>query len=82
MNGGDYLWFDVTFTPEYPAEGEAAETARMEWLAGWLEIRKICANGYKILERREFDFLEHNPHRYDLRYKVQCKAPPIPAEGA
>ena len=46
---------------------------RMEWLEGWLEVRKLCANGYEILERRPFEFLEHNPAQYDLRYKVQCK---------
>ena len=47
----------------------------MQWLESWLEVRKLCENGYVILERREFDFLEHNPARYDLRYKVQCEVP-------
>lgn len=71
--GGDFVWFDVKLTPEYPDNNELAEQKRMEWLEGWLEKRKLCANGYEILERRPFDFLEHNPARYDLRYKVQCK---------
>ncbi|MCP4833004.1 MAG: hypothetical protein GY886_12400 [Gammaproteobacteria bacterium] len=73
--GGDYLWFDVMLTPEHPGENENAEALRMQWLETWLEVRKICADGYEILERREFEFLEHNPARYDLRYKVQCKVP-------
>ena len=75
--GGDYLWFDVMLTPEHPNDNENAEAMRMQWLEAWLDVRKICGDGYVILERREFDFLEHNPARYDLRYKVQCevKAP-------
>jgi hypothetical protein len=74
--GGDYIWFDVKLTPEYPDNNPYAEDKRMEWLQGWLEVRKLCKNGYEILERREFEFLEHNPARYDLRYKVQCKIGP------
>ena len=76
LDGGDYLWFDVKLTPEYPDQSEVAEEQRMEWLTAWLEVRKICANGYDIIERRPFDFLEHNPARYDLRYKVRCAPPP------
>jgi hypothetical protein len=74
--GGDYLWFDVMLTPEHPGGNENAEAMRMQWLEAWLEVRKICGDGYVILERREFDFLEHNPGRYDLRYKIQCDVPP------
>lgn len=74
--GGDYMWFDVTLTPEYPDNNSYAEEKRMEWLQGWLDVRKMCVNGYEIQERREFDFLEHNPARYDLRYKVQCVVGP------
>lgn len=73
QEGGDFVWFDVKLTPEYPDKNEIAEQQRMEWLEGWLEVRKLCANGYDILERRPFEFLEHNPAQYDLRYKVQCK---------
>lgn len=72
LGGGDYLWFDVMLTPEYPDNNEAAEAARMQWLTDWLATRKICVNGYTIIERRPFDYMENNPARYDLRYKVQC----------
>jgi hypothetical protein len=71
--GGDFMWFDVKLTPEYPNDNPISEAKRMEWLQDWLEVRKLCANGYEILERRPFEFLEHNPGQYDLRYKVQCK---------
>jgi hypothetical protein len=71
--GGGFVWFDVKLTPEYPDDNELAEDKRMEWLEDWLEVRKLCSNGYEIKDRREFGFLEHNPGRYDLRYKVQCQ---------
>ena len=75
----DFFWFDVKLSPEYPDNNEAAEAMRMQWLTIWLESRKACLNGYEILERREFGFSEHNPARFDLRYKVQCKvlSPPV-----
>ena len=76
LDQGDYFWFDVETTPELPDQSEAAEARRMEWLGTWLVTRKLCAAGYEIDERRSFEFLEHNPARYDLRYKVRCKVPP------
>ena len=81
MNGdGGYYWFDVKLTPEFPDNNEAAEAVRMQWLGEWLAIRKTCLAGFDVLERRPFDFLEHNPGQYDLRYKVTCVvAPPAPA---
>jgi|GEM_PF-770728 len=78
----DFFWFDVKLSPEYPDNNEAAEAARMQWLTAWLETRKACLNGYEILERRKFEFTEHNPARYDLRYKVQCKVLPPSDTGA
>jgi len=78
----DFFWFDVKFSPEYPNNSEAAEAVRMQWLTTWLETRKACLNGFEILERREFDYSEHNPARYDLRYKVQCTVLPPPDTGA
>jgi hypothetical protein len=76
LDQGDYFWFDVETTPELPDQSEAAEARRMEWLGAWLATRKLCTAGYEIDERRSFEFLEHNPARYDLRYKVRCKVPP------
>jgi hypothetical protein len=73
--GGDFYWFDVKLTPEYPNDSEAAEEIRMEWLSAWLANRKTCPNGYDIVERRQFDYMELNAGRYDLRYKVRCAVP-------
>ena len=81
MSGeGGYYWFDVKLTPEFPDNNDAAEAVRMQWLEEWLAIRKTCLPGFEVLERRPFDFLEHNPGQYDLRYKVTCLVvPPAPA---
>lgn len=77
LQGGDYYWFDVKLTAELPADSDSAEAVRMQWLESWLLQRRVCDQGYDILERRPFEFLEHNPARYDLRYKVRCvTAPP------
>ena len=67
--------FDVKLTAEYPDDSEGAEAVRMNWLTAWLASRKACLNGYDIVERREFEYMEHNPARYDLRYKVRCTVP-------
>ena len=80
LSGDDFLWFDVKLTPQYPDNNDAAEAKRMEWLVGWLERKALCPAGYEITDRRPFEFLEHNPARYDLRYKIECTVPP-PAES-
>ena len=72
LDGGDYYWFDVKVTPAMPLESEAAETKRQIWLQTWLLQRRLCPAGYEVIERRPFEFLEHNPARMDIRYKVRC----------
>ena len=44
----------------------------MEWLAAWLDQRNMCAEGFEIVNRRQFDMLENNPAHYDMRYEVKC----------
>ena len=68
----DVFYFDVRFDPNYPDGDPAAEAVRMQWLSEWLEQRGMCPNGHEVVERREFDMLEHNPARYDIRYEVRC----------
>jgi hypothetical protein len=72
----DVIYFDVMITAVYPDDDQAAEAKRMEWLDEWMVQRQLCANGYEVLTRREFDYMEDNPARYDLRYEVQCKTDP------
>ena len=72
----DVFYFDTTINPQYPDNDPAAEAARMEWLEGWLEFRKMCPSGYEIVKRREFDYMENNPARRDLRYEVKCTVAP------
>ena len=67
------LYFDTYINASYPDDDENAEALRMEWLEGWLKQRKMCPNGYEILQRRPFDMFESNPGRYDIRYEVSCK---------
>lgn len=69
----DVFYFDVTVTAEFPANSEAAEAARMKWLAEWIEQRHMCLNGHEVLRKRKFDFMEDNPARRDLRYEVRCR---------
>ncbi len=72
----DVMYFDVTFSAEYPDNDEAAETIRMEWLEDWLEQRKMCREGFEILARRDFDMMEDNPARHDVRYEFKCRTKP------
>lgn len=71
----DRIYFDVRFSPEYPADDPAAEEARMMWLEGWLKQRQLCAAGHEVESRRPFDYLEDNPAGYQQRWEVRCLAP-------
>lgn len=68
------LYFDVTFTPEFPADDPAAEQARLQWLGQWLEQRRLCAQGFEVPVRRAFDYLEDNPAHRDQRWEVRCRS--------
>lgn len=81
LEGGDFYWFDVKLTAAMPADNAAAEAQRMAWLASWMTARSPCGQSWEVLERRPFDFLEHNPAHFDLRYKVRC-TPVMPADSA
>lgn len=70
----DVVYFDVTFSANYPDDDSAAEAQRMQWLQQWLEQRKMCLDGHEVLKRRPFDMFENNPARYDIRYEVKCLA--------
>ena len=75
-NRKDVMYFDVTLSAEFPDNDKAAEAIRMEWLEGWLELRKMCSEGFEILARRDFDMMEDNPARHDVRYEFKCRAGP------
>ncbi len=68
----DVFYFDVSFSPTMPNDNPDAEARRMAWLEAWMEVRKLCPNGYEIRDRRPFGFLEDNPARRDIRYEVAC----------
>lgn len=71
----DKIYFDVRFSPEYPADDPAADEARMIWLEGWLKQRQLCAAGHEVASRRSFDYLEDNPAGYQQRWEIRCLAP-------
>ncbi|MDJ0928160.1 MAG: hypothetical protein QNJ73_11000 [Gammaproteobacteria bacterium] len=75
----DIFYFDAVFSPGYPDNDPAAEARRMEWLASWMEARKMCPSGHEVVNRRAFRFEESNPGRYDIRYEVRCKVGHRPA---
>jgi hypothetical protein len=74
-SNSDIVIFEAKTTAQAPADSEAGEAIRMEWLAGWLEQRGMCQSGYEILERRHYTTMDANPYSYDLRYEVRCVAP-------
>ena len=67
----DVMYFDVTINAEFP-DDEAGEATRMEWLKTWLAQRSMCADNFKIVDRRPFEPMENNPAHHDIRYEVQC----------
>jgi hypothetical protein len=70
---GGPLFFDVTFSADYPRDDPAADAARLAWLEGWLKRRGLCAAGFDVTVRRPFDYLESNPARHDERWAVACR---------
>lgn len=66
------LLFEATSSGLYPADSEAAEAARMEWLAGWMKRTGHCPAGWEILSRTAIDPAEVHARRHDLRYEVRC----------
>ncbi|CAN5212412.1 hypothetical protein BH24PSE2_BH24PSE2_02360 [soil metagenome] len=68
--------YEAQIDPKYPAESAAAEAMRMEWLDDWMERGQYCADGYEVVERREFAADEPNPYGSDLRYLVKCADEP------
>lgn len=67
------VFFDVTYSADYPRDDPQAETARLAWLSGWLKLRRLCPAGFDVVSRRPFDYLEDNPARHDERWEVACR---------
>ena len=67
------FYFDLSFPPEFPADDPVAEAARMRWLSDWLLQRQLCPDGFEVLRRRPFDYLEDNPRGHQQRWEVSCR---------
>jgi hypothetical protein len=70
------LVFEASTSTLYPPESEPAEAIRMEWLAGWMKRSGYCPAGWEVLSRSAIPPAEVHARRRDLRYEVQCAAPP------
>jgi hypothetical protein len=68
------FYFDLGFPPEFPADDPVADAARMRWLSDWLAQRQLCPDGFEVLKRRAFDYLEDNPRGYQQRWEVTCRS--------
>jgi hypothetical protein len=66
------LVFEASTSTLYPADSEAAEAKRMEWLAGWMKRSGYCPAGWEVLSRSPIDPMEVHARRRDLRYDVAC----------
>jgi hypothetical protein len=74
------LLFEATSSSMYPADSDAAEAVRMEWLAGWMKRTGYCPAGWEVLSRSPIPPGEVHARRHDLRYELKCVEPaPQPA---
>lgn len=69
------LQFEATSSSQFPADSEAAEAVRMDWLAAWMARAGHCPDGWEVLSRSEIDRAEVHARRHDLRYRVRCAGP-------
>lgn len=70
------LLFEASTSTLYPADSDAAEEVRMEWLAGWMKRSNYCPAGWEIMSRAEISPMEVHARRHNLRYEVKCAAGP------
>ncbi len=75
FNKAGTIYFDVRFAADFPARDPAGDAARDVWLKDWLAQRRLCPDGYDVVERRPFDYLEDNPAGYDERWEIRCRVP-------
>lgn len=66
------LVFETRTSTDYPADSEAAEQARYQWIQSWLDVKGYCPDGFEIVERTTISPEELNPYRYNLRYRLKC----------
>ena len=69
----DRIYFDVQFSADFPEDNSAADAQRMLWLETWLAQQRLCPNGFEVVSRRPFDYLEDNPAGYQQRWEVRCR---------
>jgi len=68
------LVFEARAGAAYPADSEAAEALRMQWLQAWLDRQGLCPDGYEIVSREPIAPGQPNFHDMDLRYLLKCSS--------
>lgn len=71
------LLFEASSSSLYPADSDAAEEIRMEWLAAWMKRTGYCPAGWEVLSRSKIEPGEVHARRHDLRYELQCAEPAV-----
>ncbi|MCC5866997.1 MAG: hypothetical protein JJU27_00685 [Gammaproteobacteria bacterium] len=66
------LLFEASTSADYPADSDAAEAVRMEWLGAWMRRANLCPGGWEVVSRAQIPASEVHPRRRNLRYEVQC----------
>lgn len=66
------LLFEASTSADYPADSDAAEAVRMQWLSAWMRRANLCPAGWEVISRAEIPPSEVHPRRRNLRYEVQC----------
>lgn len=69
------LLFEATSSSQFPADSEAAEAVRMDWLAAWMKRTGHCPDGWEVVSRSKIDRAEVHARRHDLRYQLRCAGP-------
>jgi hypothetical protein len=67
--------FEASISPDYPLDSAVAEAERENWMAQWLERKRMCVNGFEVIDRTPIGSAADNPYQHDLRYRLRCLAP-------
>lgn len=73
---GSDIVFEASVGPDYPLDSAAAEAEREAWMSQWLDRKRMCQDGFEIMDRQEIGSAIDNPYQHDLRYTLRCVSPP------
>jgi len=65
-----YIFQTQTGHP-YKHNSEKAEKVRHQWIKRWMEINKVCLNGYTVESRKKVQVTDDEYH-VNLIYQLKC----------